>query len=624
MNPRHPPQAGGRRVRRSWLHRRLSRFQLFRILRHDRLFLVLFSGMALIALLVALGVPRIWRTTPHDFSGPLIRVSGIDLLQVKSLSRAAQRASRAHRPAEALYAWRSALANNFADVRTHRALLAFLHDQPRTEVSDPVLALVSVSWLMALTHTNRADVPLAADILEKFGRPHLALHLTEPLADLDDAVARAHARSLLAAGRYRAFDTFWERHGHSWTSDPVMTLYRDAGLAVTDTTSTGLSSLDRLRHAVSQPGPIGIRAARLLSRVAVQRRSVPDFERALVRLDADGAASVADHADLWRALAAEDRAPEARHRARDYAAPLPRDATVALHYLETLTSLDLDDMALAFLERHATRYGLASGIWKLHFDLLARAGRWNDLRRLATDLHSRSSRNDPVFPEVVWAEYRVAHAEGRSAEADTLAREIAHLPAPTVEAATRFASGLRAHHRATWGLQLLRNNETAFADEAEFWTELFALAYEVKDVAELTRAVEGLLRVQPGSDLWTNNRAALLLITGENPAEALQLTFNALSRRPHAVGLSINHALALVRNGRAAEAETRLQRIPASRLTGPAAANYHLAWVEVHQALGRAPEAAGAARHIDPSHLLPPQIQRLESLLPTPDPSPIR
>lgn len=571
--------------------------------------------MAIIAILVALGVPRIWRTTPHDFAGPLIRVSGVDLLQVRSLSRTAQRASRSGRPAEALHAWRSALANNFADARTHRGLLAFLRDQPRTDVSDPVLGLVSVSWLMALTQTNRADIPLAADILEKVGRPHLALRLTTPVRDLDDPVARAHARCLLAAGHYQAFDTFWKAHGDAWASDPVMSQYRNASLAIIDSGSTGLSALDRLRQDVSQPGPLGIRAARLLSRVAVTRQSVSDLSNALDRLDTDGAASVADHADLWRALAAEDRTLEARERARNHAVTAPRDVTVALHYLHTLTALNLHDLAVSFLETHAARYGLSSGIWQLHFDLLAKAGRWTDLRRLATELRSRSSRQDAVFPEVVWAEYRAAHAEERTTEAEDLARELAQIPAPTVETATRIAAGLRAHHRAAWGLRLLRANEPAFDQEAEFWTELFALAYAVKDVPELTRAVEGLLRVQPGSDIWTQNRAALLLITGEDPAEALQLTFAALSRRPYAVGLTINHALALVRNGRAADAEARLQRVPASRLTGPAAANYHLAWVEIHHAMGRAHEAATAATNIDRSHLLPPQVERLDALL---------
>jgi predicted Zn-dependent protease len=112
-----------------------------------------------------------------------------------------------------------------------------------------------------------------------------------------------------------------------------------------------------------------------------------------------------------------------------------------------------------------------------------------------------------------------------------------------------------------------------------------------------------------------NNRAALLLITGENPAEALRLTFEGLRRQPDSLALQVNHAMALQRNGRTAEAARLLERIPADRLSPDLAASYHLATAEVRAAEGRREDAAAAAGRVERSRLLPPQLARLDRVL---------
>jgi len=134
-------------------------------------------------------------------------------------------------------------------------------------------------------------------------------------------------------------------------------------------------------------------------------------------------------------------------------------------------------------------------------------------------------------------------------------------------------------------------------------------------VEVLRRSVKELVRIEPGSVAWVNNQAALLLITGDDPPEALRLTLEGLSRNPASPLLKINHALALLRTGRAAEAERILATIASERLPKDGLANFNLAMAEAHLALGRKTQAAEVAGKVDRSRLLGPQLTRLDFII---------
>ena len=77
----------------------------------------------------------------------------------------------------------------------------------------------------------------------------------------------------------------------------------------------------------------------------------------------------------------------------------------------------------------------------------------------------------------------------------------------------------------------------------------------------------------------------------------------------------INHALALLRTGRAAEAERILATIASERLPKDGLANFNLAMAEAHLALGRKAKAAEVAGKVDRSRLLGPQLTRLDFII---------
>jgi thioredoxin-like negative regulator of GroEL len=601
-----------------WIGRRLGHIEVVRILLRDRLFTSAFAIVGLIAVLIALSLPKIWRTTPADFPGATVKVSWIDLIQAKSLARSARKAAREEDWEAALHASRGALANNLGNPRLHRDLLQLLRSAPQTDLASPALLFTSSSWLLALGRTNQSDLTLIADVLEKYGAPTMALAFLDRRRDADSpSITAARARCLLSAGKYRPFGELWKQHADQWASsdsNSVMTHYVDAWLAATDSETEGIEALERLRASSSQNAPSGLTAARLLHQVAGLRRRIDDLNHALARLEKAGAASATHHAVLWLALMEDGRVEEARRMAADYD-KVPQDPDAAARYVGALNALQLSPRAVQFLEANIQRYGHSPAIWRAYFDVLARERRWTDLQRLAGSLRAATGRQEVLFPDIVFAEYRAAHSEGRRRDADALARELIGLDFTQPDAALAIAGALRASGQPERARELLKANEVALDDDPEFWMELFGTARDLGDVDELRRASEGFARVSPESPLVPINRAAILLITGDDPAEALQLTFAALTRQPNSYALAINHAIALVRNGRAAEADRLLTAIPTASLPPEAVSNHGLALAEVREAQGRWADVLRIAPEVDRSRLLQPQIDRLDRII---------
>jgi Flp pilus assembly protein TadD len=148
-----------------------------------------------------------------------------------------------------------------------------------------------------------------------------------------------------------------------------------------------------------------------------------------------------------------------------------------------------------------------------------------------------------------------------------------------------------------------------------YWNEVFVAAIALDDLATMQGAVEHCRRLAPDSIVWSNNLAALLLLTGEKPAEALGLTLAGLTRHPRSPRLQINHALALLANRRTDEAQELLGRLRPERLDPQAAANYQWAVTELRAVQGRLGEAVAEGNRIDRALLLPVQLERLERIL---------
>lgn len=590
------------------------RFKILRILRRDRPFAVVAVLGLMLGGAVAVGVPKLWRTSPDPFPYGVIRVSAVDLLQAWSLARTARRAEAAGQDEAALYAWRGALVNNQGDARLHRGVLHFLLLTPEARSERSLFAIRSASWLVALTRTNAADVALIGNVLERYGRPRVALGWMAGIPlDLDPAVEQARAKCLLSAGSLDGFADRWRSHEAAWKADPVMAMYRDAWVASSDDRTEGLAATVRLKDALRVEGETGMTAARLLILVAATKGQVDDLGLALGTLEARGSASAAQHGYYWRALASSGRQDEARRLAAAYDA-VPSDPEMAGMQWRAMRDIGMRDEALEKAEKTLDRYGNDLEAWRTYFDLLLDARRWKETSRLAASARLKASRTEPLFVEAVFAEYRAAVGEDRKTDEARLAEELAGVRATDPEALVRISAALRGRERIGEALRLLRAHESAFRERTGYWAEVFSAGLMAKDLEVLRRSVGELLRIEPKSLAWGNNQAALLLITGEDPAEALRLTLAGLSRNPGSPTLRINHAMALLAAGRASEAERILETIAILNLPKEGLANFYLAMAEAHLALGRNPQAVEAAGRVDRSLLLGPQVDRLDRI----------
>ncbi len=597
-------------------HRRRRSSKFVRILRKDRLFSIALAGALLVLVAAILTLPKIWRTTPEHFPLNTVRISVVDLVQTWSLSRSAKAAQAAHDYDGAIYAWSAASANNPGDPAVHRGILHTLLESTSLKDDHFRLILPTVHWLNALTRTNSADVLLGSEVLERYGNPGAALELLDrsTVAD-DDATRRVRARCLATNERYDEFAKLWKAHGSGWSSDTHgLALYHDAWLMATDDRSEGLDAALRLKGALTQPGEPGITAARLLQQVAIRRGSVDDLARAMQRLKDGGAEVLTQDFRYWVLLAASGREAEARAQAHAFRGHLPTPQS-AVAYIESLRTLGLKPDAQTFLEAHIGQYGVAVTVWRAYFDLLVDAKDWPELRRVVSSARLIAGRTDPLLAEAAFADFRAALAQDRRNDVRMLIRELTSLDLADPAIATRIAAGMRLAGQPEDALTLLKANEKALGASDVFWNEYFKTGYALHDITLLRRTVERLVQTNPGSPIWKNNRAALLLITGEDPLQALELTLEGLRDQPNSTAHQINHAIALIQNKRPSDAESILRAIDPSRLAPEAASNYHLAFAQVHAAAGRTSEQLASASRVNRAHLLPQQVERLNPLL---------
>ena len=156
--------------------------------------------------------------------------------------------------------------------------------------------------------------------------------------------------------------------------------------------------------------------------------------------------------------------------------------------------------------------------------------------------------------------------------------------------------------------------ENSAKNNPDYWPEVFQAAYELKQ-AELLRTAAGkALALRPANPVFVNNYAAALLILRERPEEAIKHTLQLVSQYPDSMVTRINHAVALVQNGRTQEAEAILAKVDAGRLSARELASFYLAWFEVYFNLGQYDRASQAKVRVDSQYLFPAQIQWLEEM----------
>ncbi len=555
--------------------------------------------LCLVFLLTALGLclPKIWRTTPPGFL-PEVRISGLDVAQAWSLRRSALRAAAAGRYHEAAFAWETAVGNNPGNPELLRGSLRNIL---RIELLKPKYlgsTLWQAAWLLRLTGTNRTDVELAAQVYDKFQLHDQVLRLLTPAQNrLTDPEEGLFLKALFHTGQSKKFAERWGKLGDRQAGEPEMQLYHAAHLAGWGLGERVQAGREFLERALNDPAR-RVLASRLQMRVAATRRDADAYSEALERMDRWQAATLLEHVRYWQLLAATGNKTGAIALARAYPHP-PASAAEAVGLIEAYVTLGLNDDALQFLERNATRFGNSPYIWIAHAELLIEQQHWEDLRVLALQIRRQDGVRDALGGYSYYLDGRAELAlGGQPFESGTLGLA-------TASSLLKLGYPLPAR-------DILLPLENVLDGNTDYWQAVFASAFEIRDPLLLLKAATKSSELQPDNIVALNNYAAALLVNRARPQEAVKLTLVLISRLPDSPAAKFNHAVALLLNRRTDEADALLSRVNLKALTPREQASFHLARFEVSLNREEYDRSRELGERIEVKHLFPNQVKWLQ------------
>jgi hypothetical protein len=613
--------SGGKRLSsrlcKSALAEKLIRFPLLRLLVLEFWFRLAFLGFVLLLVFLALFLPRIWRVSPRGFR-PVIKVSGLDVMQAWSLRRTARQAMAAGQLDLAMEAWRVAVANNPANTRLVRE---FLGDVLKSNEAKPYLPLAAThcSWLLRLTGTNQAEVELVARVYHKFRLEDLLLSLLRPMENRLSAPLEAiYLMALFNQNQVESFARRWERADASLAGNPELQLYHAAWQAGWGPLSTTAAGRQRLAAAQENPAQ-RVLAHRLQLAVNAHLREPERYEQALKKLVEWREDIPADHVNYWRLLAQVGQKNRAAQLAQDYRQP-PASAAETIQLAEVSAQLGLREQALQVLQRYAPPFGYAEGIWVFYSQLLMEDQKWDAVADLALQIRQETQVRDTLAGYSYCLEGRAALAQQRRHRAETAFNKATEFPFENIPLGLWTASQLRQWGFPNHARDLLAKLPEAAELDPEYWATALAAAYETKQVDPMLQAAAKAYYLKPDDWMTMNNYAAALLVARQQPQEAIKLTMQLLTSLPAsappkiAMAFKINHSLALLLNQRAAEAEAILKTIPENSLMPMEANAYYLAWFELSCHRQQWEQARQMSQRLDPNFLFPNQRLWLDKM----------
>jgi hypothetical protein len=576
-----------------------------------RLFFLAFLSLPVV---LPLALTKIWRTTPAGFQ-PIVRISGIDWMQARSLRRTAVQELQNGKVRDGIISYGAALANNPADLKLVRGFLRQIieHVDP-PEFQGP--ALSRAFWLLRLTQTNLVELELAATVFEKYGIDHYLISLLKPQqSKLTPPLQKHYLLALFKDGQLGEFDRFWSSPTRSpaLLDDPEVRLYRAAFAAGWSPSSASELGGVRLEEYFVDP-QWRVLANRLYLHVCEQRNEVDHYMSALARLQEWGKARVTDHVRGWRLLAANGRKDEAIQLAREFS-DLPSTAIETAQLAQALFQLNLREAAEKLLDRFVLEFSFLDGLWVLYGDLLIESGRWDKLRQFALSMRLNTEVRERLSDYSYYLEGRVELAKSAFLAAEAAFGKIGTQSYANPELGLAIAQGLQRLGYGRAARPLLAGLEPQSETNPGYWEAVTATAFEAKDPELLLRAATKALSLNPMNWKLMNNFAAASLINRTNAEESIKYTFQLIQHFPNNLAMRINHGLALAQNHRYAEADALLAAISPQSLTESERTLYYLACIEtlVHQK--RIELARSFLREIDVAQLFPAQKEALDRLI---------
>ncbi len=575
------------------------------VLRDDPKFRWVFSILVLAGLALAIMLPKVWITTGKGID-PVVRVSGLDLLQTYSLMRSARKYQEEGKINEAIQSWTSAVANNPGDIRAVRGFIQILGGNDAVERRWTPVGIGQSFWLLQIGGTNQADVELVSQFYRKAQVHELSIRL---LGDTNQThtpiTTRALALAYYETGRMDLFAQHWNKFEVDLKDDAEIRLCH-AAWSATAGPPAGINEGIRILTEATKERSTQVHALQLLLSVQAQRLDLDGFNATFAELQSLRADRLQDHVRYWLLLGYLGQRSVAVEKARAYAVP-PQTVTEADMLLNAWSRLGVHDLAVDFARQQMPAFSNSAQLWLLIGRMLASAQRWDDLRSVAVEMRN-NTRVARVFGGYTYfLEGLAEHGLEHRARAEENFRQL--LLAPPDDTAMAFECGTTLQRLGynESAQAIYKRLETTLGGRVEFWQKMAQSAHESRDADLLLTACEKAFQLAPTNPVAANNYAAALLITRRNPTEAVRLTVDVLTKSPESRIARINHALALLQNGRFTEARRALDTVDTNALSAMERTYWNLGHLESAMGQNDPDRARNHIDQIEQQFLFPPQ-----------------
>jgi tetratricopeptide (TPR) repeat protein len=270
------------------------------------------------------------------------------------------------------------------------------------------------------------------------------------------------------------------------------------------------------------------------------------------------------------------------------------------------------ERARQLFERGEQEFGFSPGFWLAYADQLMETRQWAQASEWARRVRQHETVGDILLAFSYFVEGRAEAQLGREVSASDAFEKMKALEFPSPELAMRAASEVLNLGRAPVAAATLVRVEEALVHDPRYWALRFRVADAMRDVEAMVQAARRAYEMQPSNPLLVNNYAAALLIQRNNPDAAVRLTLQLFTATPGSLPAQINHAAALLLNGRLAEAEKILAGVATNGLSPGQMSFYAFDRFELAIRQNRLSEARNWLERVDEAALYPPQQAWLE------------
>jgi predicted Zn-dependent protease len=568
----------------------------------------------LVLVLVAL-LPHIWKVSPPWTS--VIRISGLDFLQARSLKKTAKAALARGDVKAALAAWQGAVSSDLTDLEALRGVLQgalMLPDVgPGHGGSAPRLAI----WLLNVGATNQSDVNLAIRVFGRLEQDDHVISLGDQRLETLDAAATA---ALFAAefrlGKMEKFVALWNARSAILATNADSVLFHsvwEAGWGPAERAAAGRRALEAAEAGTD--GRLAVLAHRLRLRLATAGLHLDEYRKALAWLEERHTDRVSEQVGLWRLLVAAGARGDAISLAKSFSRA-PETAKELTELARAMSDLGLTAEATTLMEREIKRFPESMTAWADLARMRIHAHQWSELRQTALAMRETGVMMRTVIEG--YSDFMTGYADlqlKRTESADQEFKKAISVRGWEPSLAFECAGMLRAADRPALAEELIGKAESSFRDRAEFWFELGLEAFAAGDFDGFARASAKAYALAPDRAGAVNNYAAALLLTRDDPGKALDLTGRVYNLAPNNPAVVINRAEALVQVGRLDDASGLLAGLDEGRLTPNEAAAANFCRAEFQLKKGDPTKARAIYATVPQRMLMAPQRKWMEDQL---------